>query len=186
MARQRLTAEERREQILSAARPLFARRGYFGTPTVEIAAAAGLSEGYMFRLIGTKEALFIDVVKASFAEILATFRRAAAIAPDGPPEAILESIGLSYADVLAEPDLLLIQLHAAAASTEPAIRQAVREGFAELLEFMRTASGADDSALQDVMALGMLSNFIVAMDAQNLDEPWARTLVGDMFFHDTK
>jgi AcrR family transcriptional regulator len=186
MARERLTAEERRRQILAAARPLFARRGYFGTPTVEIAAAAGMSEGYMFRLIGTKEALFIDVVRDTFAQILATMRAAAAHAPDGPPEAILQSIGLSYADVLAQPDLLLIQLHAAAASTEPAIRQAVREGFAEVVEFLRRVSNADDSALQQMMAVGMLSNFIVAMDAQNLDEPWARTLVGEMFFHQTK
>ncbi|MBV8219765.1 MAG: TetR/AcrR family transcriptional regulator, partial [Solirubrobacterales bacterium] len=176
----------RREQILAAARPLFARRGYFGTPTVEIAESAGLSEGYMFRLIETKEALFIDVVRDSFAQILATLRAAAAGAPDGPPEAILDAIGLSYADVLAQPDALLIQLHAAAASTEPAIRQVVRAGFAEIVEFLRTVSGADDAAIQEMMALGMLSNFIVAIDAQQLDEPWARTLVGDMFFHNKR
>ena len=186
MPRQRLTADERRDQILAAARPLFARRGYFGTPTVEIAAAAGVSEGYMFRLIGTKEALFIDVVRDSFAQILATLRAAAAHAPDGPPDAVLDAIGPAYADVLARTDLLLIQLHAAAASTEPAIRQVVRDGFAELVEFLRTTSGADDADIQQIMAMGMLSNFIVAMDAQNLDAPWARTLVGDMFFHKSK
>jgi AcrR family transcriptional regulator len=48
IARTRQSAAERQRQILAAARPLFAKRGYFGTPTVEIAAAAGLSHGYMF------------------------------------------------------------------------------------------------------------------------------------------
>jgi hypothetical protein len=32
------------------------------------------------------------------------------------------------------------------------------------------------------MALGMLSNSIAAMDAEELGEPWARTLVGEMVF----
>jgi len=182
-ARARQTAEERQEQILAAARGLFAQRGYFGTPTVAIAEAAGLSHGYMFRLIGTKEALFIAVVNDCFGQIRDTLRRAARRAPDGPPEAILAVVGRSYADALARRELLLIQLHAAAASLEPQIRGAVRGGFAGIVELLREVSGADDAAIQQVMAVGMLCNFIAAMDAQDLDEPWARTLVGDLIFH---
>lgn len=182
MPGQRQSAEERREQILAAARPLFAQRGYFGTPTVEIAKAAGLSHGYMFRLIGTKEALFVEVVRDSFAQIASTFRAAAQSVKTRSPERRLQEISVSYADVLAQRDLLLIQLHAAAASTEPAIRQAVREGFASIVELLRELSGADDAAIQQVMAVGMLSNFIAAMDIEELDEPWARTLVGDLVF----
>jgi AcrR family transcriptional regulator len=180
--RQRQTAQERHQQILAAARPLFATRGYFGTPTVEIAAAAGLSHGYMFRLIGTKEALFIEVVRDSFAQIVATFRDAARGVKARSPEKRLQEISRSYADVIARRDLLLIQLQAAAACTEPAIREAVRAGYASIVEVFRELSGADDAAIQEVMALGMLSNFIAAMDAEELDEPWARTLVGDMIF----
>lgn len=180
--RQRQTAEERHQQILAAARPLFAMRGYFGTPTVEIAAAAGLSHGYMFRLIGTKEALFIEVVRDSFAQIVATFRDAAREVKARSPERRLQEISRSYADVISRRDLLLIQLQAAAACTEPAIREAVRTGYASIVEVLRELSGADDAAIQEVMALGMLSNFIAAMDAEQLDERWARTLVGDMIF----
>jgi hypothetical protein len=36
-----------------------------------------------------------------------------------------------------------------------------------------------------VLALGVLSNFIAAMDAEALDEQWARTLVGEMIFKPT-
>ena len=184
--RKRQSAEERQQQILAAARGLFAERGYFGTPTVEIAAAAGLSHGYMFRLIGTKEALFIEVVRDSFAQILATFREAAGDVTARSPERRLQEISRSYADVIARRDLLLVQLHAAAACTEPAIRDAVRAGFAQVVELLRELSGADDAAIQQVMALGVLSNFIAAMGAEALDASWARTLVGEMVFKPTE
>jgi AcrR family transcriptional regulator len=180
--RQRQSAQERHRQILAAARPLFAQRGYFATPTVDIAKAAGLSHGYMFRLIGTKEALFVDLVRESFAQIQSTLRDAAPAVNARSPERRLQEISRSYADVIARRDLLLIQLQAAAACTEPAIRHAVREGFASVVELLRELSGADDDAIQQVMAMGMLANFIAAMDAEELDEPWARTLVGDMVF----
>ena len=181
-ARKRQSAEERRQQILAAARPLFAERGYFGTPTVEIAAAAGLSHGYMFRLIGTKEALFVDVVRDSFAQILTTFREAAKEVTTRSPRRRLREISRAYAAVIARRDLLLIQLHAAAACTEPAIREVVREGFASVVELLRQLSNADDATLQEVVALGVLSNFIVAMEVETLDESWAQTIVGDMIF----
>lgn len=156
--------------------------GYFGTPTVEIAAAAGLSHGYMFRLIGTKEALFVEVVRDCFAQVLGTFREAARKLKARSPEQRLQEISRSYADVIAHRDLLLIQLQAAAACTEPVIREAVRTGFAQVVEALRELSGADDAAIQQVMGLGMLSNFIAAMDAEGLDARWARTLVGEMIF----
>jgi AcrR family transcriptional regulator len=179
----RFTADERREMIVAAAGALFARRGYFGTPTVEIARAAELSEGYMFRLIGTKEALFVAVVERSFDAILDTFRRATTSSDGQAPEELLDTIGKSYANVLADHDLLLIQLHAAAACTEPAIREAVRRGFKRMVEFIRRETGVDDAAIQEFFAVGMLANFIAAMGAERLAADWARTLVGDLVFH---
>jgi AcrR family transcriptional regulator len=171
------------KQILAAARPLFAKRGYFGTPTVEIASAAGLSHGYMFRLIGTKEALFIDVVRDCFAEIASALRHAATNGTRAQsPNERLQEISVAYVDVVAGRELLLIQLQATAACTEPAIREAVREGYGSIVELLRELTGADDAAIQQVMAFGMLSNSIAAMDAEELSEPWARTLVGDMVF----
>jgi AcrR family transcriptional regulator len=182
-ARPRQSAAERQQQILAAARPLFATRGYFGTPTVDIAAAAGLSHGYMFRLIGTKEALFVDVVRDCFAEIASALRQAARNESQAQsPGERLQEISMAYVDVVAHRELLLIQLQATAACTEPAIREAVREGYGSLVELLRELTGADDADLQRVMAFGMLSNSIAAMAAEELHEPWARTLVGDLVF----
>lgn len=178
-----MTADQRRESIIVAATALFAQRGYFGTPTIEIAKAAGLSDGYMFRLIETKEALFVAVVERSFDSILATFQAATAEAAGLNSEELLDRIGKFYAEVLTDRDLLLIQLHAAAACTEPAVRDAVRRGFQRMVEFVRAATGADDATLQEFFAIGMLANFIAAMRAERLKARWARTLVGDLLFH---
>jgi AcrR family transcriptional regulator len=54
----RLDAEERRAAILGAALPLFARKGFAATTTKQIAAAAGVSEGLIFRHFPSKAALY--------------------------------------------------------------------------------------------------------------------------------
>jgi AcrR family transcriptional regulator len=48
----------RADKILQAAGKLFARQGYFGTSTREIAGLAGVSENTLFRHFGNKENLF--------------------------------------------------------------------------------------------------------------------------------
>ena len=55
----RQTADERRTAVLAAAISEFARSGYAGTSTEAIAARAGISQPYLFRLFGTKKDLFV-------------------------------------------------------------------------------------------------------------------------------
>ena len=73
----RQTAAERREAVLVAAQAAFARRGLHGTSTEEIAAAAGISQPYLFRLFGTKKRLFVATVERCMADTLELFRTAA-------------------------------------------------------------------------------------------------------------
>ncbi|MDX2224207.1 MAG: helix-turn-helix domain-containing protein [Rhodospirillaceae bacterium] len=56
--RLRLDPEERRRRIIEAAVPLFAGKGFSGTTTKELAEAAGVSEGLLFRYFATKSALY--------------------------------------------------------------------------------------------------------------------------------
>ncbi|MDQ3723189.1 MAG: TetR/AcrR family transcriptional regulator, partial [Actinomycetota bacterium] len=72
-ARTLSTAEERREEILQAAERVFAARGLHGTPTMEIAKAAGISQAYLFRLFPTKAELFMALVERCNARVLRTF-----------------------------------------------------------------------------------------------------------------
>jgi TetR/AcrR family transcriptional regulator, transcriptional repressor of aconitase len=59
----RLDSEERRKSIVDAALPLFARKGFAGTTTREIAEAAGVSEGLLFRHFPSKAALYQEIIR---------------------------------------------------------------------------------------------------------------------------
>lgn len=58
----RLSSEARREAILAAAKACFARHGFAGTTTRSIAAAAGISEGLLFKHFATKSALYAAIL----------------------------------------------------------------------------------------------------------------------------
>lgn len=62
-ARRRLPAAERREQILHAALGCFARRGYVGSGTRDLARAAGVTEPILYRHFDGKAGLFEAVVE---------------------------------------------------------------------------------------------------------------------------
>jgi TetR/AcrR family transcriptional regulator len=57
-ARARLASDDRRQQLLACAIGLFAKGGFSGTRTKDIAAACGVSEGILFRHFATKEDLY--------------------------------------------------------------------------------------------------------------------------------
>src|SRR6202007_962577 len=93
----RLTAAERRQDVLDAAMVEFAERGYEGTSTEDIARRAGISQPYLFRLFGTKKELFVATVSRCFRETLELFQRAA----EGKRgEEALQAMGQAYMDQL--------------------------------------------------------------------------------------
>lgn len=59
----RLDSDERRNSIVAAAVPLFARRGFAGTTTREIAEAAGISEALLFRHFPSKQTLYREILR---------------------------------------------------------------------------------------------------------------------------
>ncbi len=58
----RLHAGERRQQLLETALDFFSRKGFKGTTTKEIAAAAGVTEAIVFRHFASKQALYQAVL----------------------------------------------------------------------------------------------------------------------------
>ncbi len=62
--------EETQARILKAAEKLFAKRGYGGTTTRELAEAAGVAEGTLFRHFENKKAILIEVATRGWMEIL--------------------------------------------------------------------------------------------------------------------
>lgn len=60
---ERLTGEERRKQIIRTASRMFARNGYSGTTTQDIAEAAGISHTLIFQHFSSKEKLFEAIIE---------------------------------------------------------------------------------------------------------------------------
>jgi AcrR family transcriptional regulator len=58
----RLSSQDRREQILDAAMPLFARHGFNGTTTRLIAEKAGVNEAIIFRHFPSKQELYWAII----------------------------------------------------------------------------------------------------------------------------
>jgi AcrR family transcriptional regulator len=167
----RLSADERRVSVLRAAMVEFARGGYAGTSTETIAERAAISQPYLFRLFGTKRELFVATMGLMHSRIEAAFRSAASGLTG--VDAMM-AMGASYKELLAERDLLLVQLHAYAASEDEVIRQAARQGFRQLWTVVEELTGLPEEAIRAFFAQGMLLNVMAAVDAVSLDESWAR------------
>ena len=60
--RPRMAGSDRRNQLLEAALEMFSRKGFDGTTTKEVAAAAGVTEAIIFRHFPTKQALYTAVL----------------------------------------------------------------------------------------------------------------------------
>jgi AcrR family transcriptional regulator len=163
--------------VLRTAIGTFASRGYYGTTTTDVAKRAGISQAYIYRLFPNKEALFLGVVEHAFDRIRDSLARGAAAARGTDPEVVLRAMADSYAELIQDQDLLLIQLHAqAAAASEPTVREAVRVGYARTVEYVRSASGGNEAQVQNFFAVGMLCHLLVVLDADKVDAPWARVL----------
>jgi len=68
VARQRLAGRERARKIIEAAMGLFARRGFRGVTSREIAAAAGVSEALIFKHFPRKDSLYHAILEAKLEE----------------------------------------------------------------------------------------------------------------------
>ncbi|MDQ7785375.1 MAG: TetR/AcrR family transcriptional regulator [Desulfomonilaceae bacterium] len=67
MGRTKLSAEERKSQILAAARTLFAQKGYSDVSLDEIAAEVGVSRPRVIQLFGSKQSIYEAIVEAAYA-----------------------------------------------------------------------------------------------------------------------
>lgn len=168
-------SEDRRPELVDAALVEFARRGLYGTPTTAIAARAGISQAYLFRLYPTKEDLFIACIAQAYGRVRDEFARAGE-PYRGDPEAAMDAMAEAYDRMLADGTMLVNQLHSYAACREPAVREAVQENFGAIVDTVREVSGASDEAVQAFIAHGMLMNVIGAIGVADSEDPWARAL----------
>src|SRR3954463_3703255 len=122
----RMTAQERRSDVLRVAVGEFAKRGWQGTSTEDVARAAGISQPYLFKMFPTKKALFIALVEHGFERVRQAFADAAG---EATGEEALQRLGETYGELLRDRDQLLLQLQAYAACDDPQIGAVTRREF---------------------------------------------------------
>jgi AcrR family transcriptional regulator len=98
---------ERTDKILQAAAQLFARQGYHGTSTREIARLADVSENTLFRHFDHKEDLFWSALRSRSAALKLRRDLLEGIAEGDDPEVVLPKIiDLLVDTVIFKPELL--------------------------------------------------------------------------------
>jgi AcrR family transcriptional regulator len=176
MTSTRLSAAERRDDVLDAALVEFAERGLEGTSTEDIARRAGISQPYLFRLFGTKKSLFTATVTRCFRETLEMFQRAA---EGNRGEEALQAIGEAYVAELVTGDRVRLraQMQAYAACDDPDIQAVVRHGYGDLVAYAQRVSGLPAEDISRFFANGMLLNVLASMQVMTDPEPWAQLLL---------
>ena len=159
----RMRAADRRELILEAASEVFGELGYGGATTDKVAKAAGVSQPYVVRMFGTKEQLFLEVLRRAGARLLAVFRAELAKGPNTPEAPLGRRFGLAYVELLRDRGILLSLMHGFVMGSDPVIGPAAREGFLDVYRFLRREAGFDAEEVRQFLAGGMLLNTLVGL-----------------------
>ncbi|MEP6741294.1 MAG: TetR/AcrR family transcriptional regulator [bacterium] len=112
----RMSAEDRRLQILRVAVSLFSQRGFVGTTTKEIAQAAGVSEAMVFRHFATKQELYSAILdhKACSGDTMNPEAMVADALQEKDDRAVFERLALGALDHHeCDPEFQRLLLHAA-------------------------------------------------------------------------
>ncbi|GAB0103707.1 TetR/AcrR family transcriptional regulator [Nocardia sp. JMUB6875] len=166
---------ERREQILEAALRTISERGFLATSVAELAEAVGLSQSGLLHYFGSKEELFVAVLRKRD-EIDASIL-------DEPGPRILVEIVRRNTQV---PGLIELFTHMQAAAADPRhpAHEFMREhyargtaGFAELLRGMQQAGQVPENVDPEVMATAFMAL------SDGLQSRWLIDPSLDMEFH---
>jgi len=145
----RLPAEQRRREILESAVSVFAERGFAGTGTADIAAAAGIGEPTIYRYFANKQELYLAALRLSGDQVMENWERIAAENED-PLNALL-ILGQWYHQTLRErPEILKLRFRSITEGHDPEVALRARGIYRELMRFI-------EGLFEDARAQGRLS-----------------------------
>lgn len=170
---QRMRGADRRAQVLEIAAREFAQHGLHGASVEAIAREAGITQAYVFRMFGTKKALFLELVTAAFDRVSEGMLTAGNPATIRTGLDALSRMGARYYDQLENRTSLLLQLQGFAACGDPEVQTAVRGRLRHMWQVVADTTGLDAVTVKSFLAFGMLLNAGAAIDVDEVDEPWA-------------
>lgn len=182
--RKRLPAAERRESILAAAATVFGERGYVAATTDAIAQAAGISQAYVVRTFGSKEALFVAAAERAIDELAAAFRTviAGTEAGDAVRGELEPRLGEAYVRLAEDRGTLATLLHLFTLGHDPVIGPVARAGFLRIFGILRDEAGLDAERATAFLGNGMLVSTLLTLRLPTASaDPRAAELLGATF-----
>ena len=172
----RRSAQQRRDELVDAAVSEFCRNGLKGTTTEAIVRRAGISQPYVFRFFRSKEKLFLAALERCFDLIQQTWETAVDGIEANEPGPYLGAMGTAYERLLADRELLLMQMQGFAACESDEVRALVKRRYRELMRYFQRATGADWGLTQRFFSHGMLLNVAAVAELSEIDTKpaWAR------------
>lgn len=162
--RTRLEADDRREQIVLAARALFAQRPYESVSTGEIAAAAGTTRTNIHYYFSTKRDLFLAVIER-FTQI----PPAEHSAPAGPVEDVVRVTLARWLDTVERnAEIFMTMLHASS-SQDPQVSGALRTSMHAWESRLAILIGMDPALPRNSASLRSYQAMVAAATAEWLE-----------------
>ncbi|MFZ0887286.1 MAG: TetR/AcrR family transcriptional regulator [Candidatus Binataceae bacterium] len=124
--RKRLSADERRPQILKCAVRVFARSNYRAATVAEVAAEAGISEALIYKFFPSKKSIFLEILRRMSERIVSAWQDE----QDREENAVraLRNMGMGYYKrMIRHPDELRVQFQAISEVSDKAIADQLRE-----------------------------------------------------------
>ena len=161
--RRRMSASERRDQILAAAFAEFAAHGYHAAATADIAGRAGISQPYIYALFPDKKALFLACHERAMQRLRELLFEAAdrMVSTDAAFARIEHAFSELYTS---DPTQLMFQLQSHAAATDPEIRSVIRQRFMEMVDAGARATGASRAQVLEQLARGLFMTVAFALE----------------------
>ena len=159
----RMPAEERRELVLREAITVFARYGYEGATTAEIAKRAGVTQPYIFKLFPEKKkGLFIAACERNMGT---TQNQMYESAGGKTGYEALEAMGKAYVDRMeSDRDSLLLQMQQYAACWDEDVQATVRRCMRSLWNMVVDVTMVPVEEAAIFFAKGMMCNVLAAAD----------------------
>ncbi len=145
----RLSAADRRKEILKAATMVFARANYRGAGVAAIAESAGVSEALLYKHFASKKAMFCEILERTGVRIVEVWEKAVAEEPDAL--SALRHAGDIYLENLhSHPDEAILQFQALAETADPDIAAVLRSNHLGYIGFFEAliARGQSDGTIR--------------------------------------
>ncbi|TPX02364.1 TetR/AcrR family transcriptional regulator, partial [Schumannella luteola] len=155
--------------------------------TDAVAKAAGVSQPYVVRMFGSKEAMFLAVLERAVSRMMASFRAALeeSTAESETPDAetLHRCIAHNYVELLSDRGLLLSLMQAFMLGADPVIGPEARACMRRVYEFLRDDAGMSPAEAHGFLSTGMMLNTLVGLRmADDYEkEPAVRELLDEVF-----